>query len=146
MAIKILNSLQANSVTGLWTPTLAFGGASVGITTNATYTGGTFSKVGNTCNVWGAISLTSKGSSTGIATISNFPYPPLAPPFSQYIYGGVYIENGLSLSNGLLLSMNVNTGIVTVSMNTTTGITSLTNSNFANNTGVTFSISYQVSV
>ena len=55
---------------GTWTPVVAFGGASVGITYDATNTTGRYVKIGSTVFVWGRIILTSKGSSTGNATIS----------------------------------------------------------------------------
>jgi hypothetical protein len=55
---------------GTWTPVVAFGGASVGITYDATNTTGRYVKIGSTVFVWGRIILTSQGSSTGNATIS----------------------------------------------------------------------------
>ena len=67
---------QANSAilqtTGTFTPVLAFGGASVGITYSvqtAQYT-----RIGDVVTFMVTIATTSKGSSTGVATITGFPY------------------------------------------------------------------------
>jgi hypothetical protein len=57
---------------GTFTPVLAFGGNSVGIT----YSGnnGIYTKIGRNVYYSFGIALTSKGSSTGAATIGGFPY------------------------------------------------------------------------
>ena len=57
---------------GSFTPTLAFGGASTGITysTNS----GEYTKIGNVVLFSIAIMLTSKGTSTGVATIQTLPF------------------------------------------------------------------------
>ncbi len=53
---------------GTWTPVIAFGGNSVGITYSAQ--AGNYTKVGNMVFAHGTVYLSSKGSSTGSATIS----------------------------------------------------------------------------
>ena len=57
---------------GTWTPTLAFGGDSVGVT-YATQ-GGTYTKIGRTVYFSARITLTSKGSSTGYAQFRGLPF------------------------------------------------------------------------
>ncbi len=59
-------------VTSTWTPTIAFGGASVGVT-YSTQTG-LYTIIGDFIYYQFEIVLTSKGSSTGNATVSNFPF------------------------------------------------------------------------
>jgi len=56
---------------GTWTPTIAFGGAAVGVT-YGTQTG-TYTKIGNRYFIDGVITLTSKGSSTGAVTVAGLP-------------------------------------------------------------------------
>jgi hypothetical protein len=58
--------------TGTFTPVLAFGGASVGITYNAQ--AGAYTKIGNVVYFIVSIGLSSKGSSSGTATISGLPF------------------------------------------------------------------------
>src|SRR5437899_10514888 len=57
---------------GTWTPALAFGGGTTGIT-YGTQAGG-YTKVGNRIDAWFRIVLTSKGSSTGAASITGLPF------------------------------------------------------------------------
>lgn len=57
---------------GSWTPTIAFGGASVGVT-YATQTG-SYVKIGQLVFVSLRITLTAKGSSTGAATVGGLPF------------------------------------------------------------------------
>ena len=57
---------------GTFTPVLQFGGASVGITYSIQV--GRYTKIGNNVSVSMQITLTSKGTSTGAATISGLPF------------------------------------------------------------------------
>lgn len=57
--------------TALWTPNLQINGSSTGIT-YSTQVGG-YVQIGNVITFWLNITLSSKGSSTGSVTISNFP-------------------------------------------------------------------------
>lgn len=62
---------QANPISGSWTPSLEFGGASVGITYGLQE--GRYTQIGNQVAYTFNIELTSKGSSTGPAIVSGFP-------------------------------------------------------------------------
>ena len=64
---------------GTWTPTVAFGGASVGVTYAATRQG-TYTKVGRAVTVQCQIVLTSKGSSTGAMSVTGLPFTSQANP------------------------------------------------------------------
>lgn len=66
--VNVLAPLQS---LGSWTPTLEFGGGSTGITYSIQV--GTYQLVGNLLYTQFRILLTSKGSDTGIATISGLP-------------------------------------------------------------------------
>lgn len=60
--------------TTVWTPTLTFGGASVGMT-YMTRTG-SYSRIGNNVFFFLAVELTAKGSSTGVAKIEGLNFTP----------------------------------------------------------------------
>lgn len=60
--------------TGTWTPTLAFGGAAVGLTYFTQQ--GTYTKIGNVVFYSILLNINSKGSSTGNATIGGWPFTP----------------------------------------------------------------------
>lgn len=57
---------------GTWTMGVSFGGASVGVTYSANT--GTYTKIGRQVTVNGNMTLTSKGSSTGLARITGLPF------------------------------------------------------------------------
>jgi hypothetical protein len=57
---------------GNWTPLVAFGGNSVGLTT--VVSSGKYTKIGNAVYYAAEIYLTNKGSSTGAATVQGLPY------------------------------------------------------------------------
>ena len=70
-AYELLNGTQSSGVIA-WTPVLQFGGASVGITYSQQF--GRYAKYGNLVFFSFEIDLTSKGSSTGNATIAGLPF------------------------------------------------------------------------
>jgi hypothetical protein len=57
---------------GTFTPTITFGGASVGVTYSTQ--NGIYTKIGNLVNVIANVRLTSKGSSVGTANLAGLPY------------------------------------------------------------------------
>ncbi len=57
---------------GTWTPALAFGGGSTGITYSAR--SGKYTRVGRQVTITFSLSLSSKGSSTGSATVTGIPF------------------------------------------------------------------------
>ena len=61
--------------TGSWTPTLSFGGASVGITYSVQ--DGRYTRIGNLVFCYFDMQLSSKGSSTGMALINGLPFTAL---------------------------------------------------------------------
>jgi len=67
-----VNTLSSYT-TGTFTPQLAFGGASVGLTTSSSI--GKYWKIGSVVYLNIIITLTNKGSSTGVATITGIPGP-----------------------------------------------------------------------
>ena len=66
------SELLADYEEGTWTPVLAFGGASVGVTYAAQ--NGAYTKIGRLVTGRFVLVLSSKGSSTGVADISGLPF------------------------------------------------------------------------
>ena len=58
---------------GTWTPAIAFGGGSTGLTYNIQ--NGSYVKVGGFVHLQGYININNKGSSTGTATMTGLPFP-----------------------------------------------------------------------
>ena len=110
---------------GTWTPVLNFGGGTTGIT-YATQSGNS-RKIGRVAVVEFTILLTSKGSSTGVATITGLPYAPL-----NNIYAGADPVAQFSSINGLFLSVAASSTFATVLIPSSTGRTSAEDTNFAN--------------
>ncbi len=117
-----------------WTPVLTFGGGTTGIT--YTYQHGWYVDIANICFFWGAMELSSKGSSVGNAVITGLPH--------------TIIENSATVAKWALIDLDAN--YYTVNMTgidaTTTiliyengdniGETILTNANFNNATILEF--------
>lgn len=123
---------------GTWTPTVEFGGGTTGIAYSAQ--AGTYIKIGRLLYIDGNFTLTSKGSSTGEATMT-IPFTLSSEP------GGIpnYAVNLSSVSGGTMMWGQGSS--LKWRMMGTTGITntSLTNSHFNNNTACYFSIVGRVS-
>jgi hypothetical protein len=66
------NNALSDYEQGTWTMGVAFGGASVGVTTSLNT--GTYTKIGRQVTLNGYLQLTSKGSSTGVAVITGLPF------------------------------------------------------------------------
>ena len=90
---KAAASLFAQASNSTWTPTLAFGGNSVGITYSAR--AGTWKRAGDLIVANFSFVLTSKGSSTGAATISGLPVSMTGSVCWRYATGLASGVNGL---------------------------------------------------
>lgn len=128
-----LNLDVASFVSTTYTPALAFGGASVGIT--YTTQAGTYIRIGNMVFVMIYIVLSNKGSSTGNATI-NLPLSAVATNIQTI----PFLPNGLSFVTSRTPVSYTTSSSVTLNFALADqgGITNLTNTAFANNS--TFSV------
>jgi hypothetical protein len=126
---------------GTWTPSISFGGASVGL--SASSASGFYTRIGNQCIVRGAINLSAKGSSTGAAKITGLPFTSV---------GGTSMG---SMLLGLTANMSGLTSVPTgqVAGNDTTvdlydwgatGTSTLNETNFTDTTYLRFSATYQI--
>ena len=84
---------------GSWTPALRFGGATTGITYSVQV--GTYTRIGQIVIAAATIVLSSKGSATGSATVTGFPYTSLNNANSHFYAASVYwrslAANGYSI-------------------------------------------------
>jgi hypothetical protein len=122
---------------GTWTPAVAFGGASVGITYVGR--GGWYTKIGNTVNITGWFYLSNKGSSTGDVTITGL-------PFTE---GGKYAVCNFGRFENFTFSVQLNSrigvGLSQIDLFETSAagaLTSITNSDFTNGAITYFSATY----
>jgi hypothetical protein len=125
---------------GTWTPVLAFGGGSTGITYGARRVG-TYTKVGRLVTIDCFLTPSNIGSSTGNAGISGLPFSQ-ASANQEAAIGGVMLNN---ISNSGNTASTLDSGQATVYFYTTntSGTRSvLSNSNFSNGCEVAFTISY----
>lgn len=120
--------------TGTWTPSLRFGGNNVGITTSSL--SGTYTKIGRLVFITGTIGLSSKGSSTGAASIEGLPFTPAS---AVYPLIGVFYSNGPTAADTSFIDPSSPPRIRLMYEN---GQTAFTNTNFNNNTGISFSGCY----
>ena len=119
------------AVSAAFTPVLAFGGASVGITYSAQV--GAAIQFGNLVFITLAIILSSKGSSTGTATITGLPVASgQASSIANYIVCGNVAALTCVGIPVLFIANGATSGTVQASSNGT--LTTLTDVNFANNT------------
>ena len=126
---------------GTWTMGVSFGGLSVGVT--ATSNTGTYTKIGRQVTVNGIIALSSKGSSTGDATLTGLPFT--IPNAGAHLPPATLWLNRVTFLNQHQAVGKLNTTSVEFWEITTLGATSyLTNSDFANNSEVIINMTYFV--
>jgi hypothetical protein len=138
---ELVNSAQGTAL-GSFTPALAFGGASVGITYSSQL--GRYVKISNLVFWTIYIALSNKGSSTGAVTITGFPFVANASVGANSGGASGFIEN---ITFTGTYSVGMNTGSATAGMlHVTSGssVTNFTNSDFANNSDFAFSGWYTV--
>ena len=127
--------------TGTWTPTVTFGGNSVGLTTSSSY--GHYLKVGSLCYAYGRMVMTSKGTSTGNAELS---LPLTAANREDGYQGGMIVEaaNLASLTSSPSLRINDNVATGTLKHWSSTGTGNLTHANFTDTTIISYAATYQI--
>jgi len=126
--------------TGTWTPSLTFGGASVGITYSSSRAG-FYTKVGNLVTANCYFAITAKGTSTGIVRVNALPfvsssasdnYAALTLRIHDVTYSGTIIGYQELGSSTVVLEQVTDAGTRTV----------LTETNFTNASEVMISVSY----
>ncbi len=129
----------AAQTTGTWTASLTFGGASTGIT----YTGQTMNyvKTGSTVTSTVDLTLTNKGSSTGVAEITGLPFGVGASEITLGCFQ--YAANMSGLTSTPVALPEVGTSKISMFQFGATGSSQLDNTNFTNTSRIILSIVYQ---
>jgi len=126
---------------GTWTMGVSFGGASVGVT--ALYNTGSYTKIGRQVTVNGALFLTSKGSSTGDASITGLPFT-VGSNSEKYASASLYLS-AVTFANQFQAYVAPSTTKIDLRELTELGVESgLTNSDFANNSALLVNLTYFV--
>lgn len=132
---------ESSTTEGEWTPTLEFGGASVGITYSVQ--AGLYTKIGRVVTVTGYIHLTSKGTSTGQAKIEGLPF---AIKDADGAVGACCIRHGYITYSGSLLGSFYKTYsnilLADAPEDGTTAPTNLTNTHFKTASFIQFTGTY----
>ena len=92
---------------GVWTPAVTSSGGSLTAYTSS----GTYTKIGKVVTIQGTVSLTTVGTASGWAAISNYPFPNANTGSSQ----GVCRENTAGLIVFAVIQTGVNTGYLIAS-------------------------------
>jgi hypothetical protein len=128
---------------GTFTPVLRFGGGTTGITYGNQV--GRYTKTGRIVTVQFNILLTNKGSSTGAATVSGFPFPGVNPGSRAFNAGVLVNESGGSGFPAGTYGLVWSDSIAYLRVNGGSSLTELTNSYFTNSTEIYFSSTFEVS-
>lgn len=126
---------------GTWTPTIRFGGANVGGAYGSA-TLGRYTKIGRLVTATAMLSLTSKGTSTGQAQLDGLPFTSL----NDSIFSSVAIGWATQMTyTGTLFSVvQPNSTRINLYVGSNGAApTNITNSNFANNTAIYLTASYE---
>ncbi len=129
-------STMSTYTEGTWTPVLAFGGASVGIT--YTTQTGRYIQIGKQVTVQFSITLTSKGSSTGAATITGLPVATGVNGASVAL--GSYA--GVSLTGALVASVGASASTITLAQFSSSGTVGTADTNFLNAATINGTLTY----
>jgi len=123
---------------GTWTPALTFGGAAAGPITYDGSTNGHYTKIGRLVAVRGYLQLTSKGTSNGDAVITSL-------PFAAGTDSGMYLGYLTQISFAdILYGLASGTTVLLRETSNAGGFSTITDGNFADASGITFSSSYMI--
>lgn len=122
---------------GSWTPGIAFGGGTTGITYSSQV--GKYTQIGNIVFFSCIVTLSSKGSSTGAATITGLPVTIGGGSCKLDISSAQNVTFTASYITAYWATVNATTTFNVNQYSSTLGVASLTDTNFANNTNLQFS-------
>ena len=132
------NAIDVNYAQGTWTPQLAFGGLSTGITYSQQL--GTYTRIGNIVFINVLLAVTNIGSATGAATVTGLPITSGAMVSNLFM---VLINDpaGGSYTTGIIPAASTFINMYTIVAST--GVAAqLTNGNFVNSNGIRIQGSY----
>jgi hypothetical protein len=124
---------------GTWTPAIAFGGGTTGIT--YAVQSGSYTRVGRLTTITCIIVLSNKGSSTGGVTVTGLPFTSASG--LQYVSQGSVSIDGITFSGQVEVQIGSNKTYIDVQQTTVVGTRSnLQNTNFSNSSEIAITVSY----
>ena len=129
---------------GVWTPAISFGLAAVGVVYGGS-NGGRYSRFGDWVSITGWMVLTDKGSSVGNARIEDLPFT-CKNSDSSYSPATVRLENVSFADQWTAWVVKNAAAIDLFEVNNAGVLSALTNANFANNSTVMMSATYEIEV
>jgi hypothetical protein len=144
--LQDLVQISSESQIGTWTPAIAFGGNSVGVTYQMAVGGYmlTTSNLLSWVMITGTIILTSEGTSTGPMTITGLPYAHYSLSGS-FVPIAVHIENFTSSTGSPQGKLAPGTNVIQMYQTKTGAATPMDNTNSTNTSLIIFSVYYRVS-
>lgn len=139
-------SFQATTTTGAWTPGITFGGGSTGITYSNQI--GEYMRIGNVVYISCVVTLSNKGSSTGVAVITGLPLASggnssmIAIPYVSALTFTANYTNAHCLPSGTTLQLQQ---FGSLAGGASSAITTLADTNFLNNSNFQFTGFYFLS-
>lgn len=126
---------------GTGTPTVMFGGSSAGVTYGARYL--EWTRVGNRIQGSLSVTLTNKGSGSGVMQITGLPFNTknVGVNGSSVVFGA---SNFTGLGGALAAFVATNTATINVVQSSATGLTDVTSANATNSTRIELSFDYIV--
>ncbi len=122
---------------GTWTPAVAFGGASVGIT--YTSRDGYYTKVGRSISLQARLLLSNKGSSTGAATVGGLPFA------AAFNVASTFLTSAIVVVSIPAAAISAGTSVMDLYEVTTLGaITTLTDADFGNTSNPYLNCAYTI--
>jgi hypothetical protein len=125
---------------GTWTPTIEFGGASVGVSYSTNV--GTYTKVGNLVKASCYVQMSSKGTSGGAARIQGLPFS--VGGSGNYTPAAVWLSNTSFADYPMFRVNSGETYFEIEEITNAGGRTVLTDANYANNSGFMLGVTYNV--
>jgi hypothetical protein len=141
--INLGDTTLSNYAEGTWTPALKFGGASVGMT--YTTQTGKYTRVGNLVTVDVTLTLSAKGSSTGTATITGFPFAAASGTYNN-MAAAQWVSWNTALVN-LMVSLTTGAsaaGLLGITAASTSMVGSVSDTYFTNSSSLAFVLTYFV--
>ena len=126
---------------GTWTPSFAFGGASVGMAFAAR--GGNYTKVGNIVTATCRCVTSSKGTSVGTATLTGLPFTAVNNANYESAAGIQFKNINFSAQGWLITAANTTTMKFTDSV-AAGALSSMDDTNFINSSNLQMTVTYQV--
>ncbi len=128
---------------GTFTPTITFGGASVGVAYDATKTEGRYTLVSDEVSITLRLTLTSKGSSTGTVNIASLPFTS-NNTHSNISPCSIYFAD-ISFANQMSSQVPRNTSTVLLVETLEAGTTSvMDDTNFSDTSDINISVKYKI--